>query len=114
MRPISTLENFTNTRGSLNPAAYAEASQASLELLAMGPQLNALDKRLEGELSQVFADILLQHSVSSSFRSKVRLRSVFCHFARLCEMSLPLRADLKLFYRIIPTAFSVMRMLAIV
>lgn len=75
--------------GSLDPAAYAEASQASLELLAMGPQLKALDKRFEGELSQVFADILLQHSVSSSFRSKVRLGSVFCHFARLCEMSLP-------------------------
>ncbi|ADV21909.1 Hypothetical Protein CGB_D5190C [Cryptococcus gattii WM276] len=55
---------------SLDPAAYAEASQASLELLAMGPQLKALDKRFEGELSQVLADILLQHSTSSSFRSK--------------------------------------------
>lgn len=74
---------------SLDPAAYAEASQASLELLAMGPQLKALDKRFEGELSQVLADILLQHSASSSFRSKVRLGSVFCQFDRLCEMSLP-------------------------
>lgn len=65
--------------GSLDPAAYAEASQASLELLAMGPQLKALDKRFEGELSQVFADILLQHSVSSSFP-----RSTF----RICILSL--------------------------
>ncbi|WVO19123.1 uncharacterized protein IAS62_000401 [Cryptococcus decagattii] len=38
--------------------------------LTKSRRLNALDKRLEGELSQVFADILLQHSVSSSFRSK--------------------------------------------
>lgn len=79
---------FHQHLGSLDPAAYAEASQASLELLAMGQQLKALDKRFEGELSQVFADILLQYSVSSS-RSKVRLGSVFCHFARLWKRCLP-------------------------
>ncbi|KIR42778.1 hypothetical protein I307_01128 [Cryptococcus deuterogattii 99/473] len=69
----ATIEHALNAGEHLLEAAgltylpfTAETSQASLKLLAMGPQLKALDKRFEGELSQVFADILLQHSASSS------------------------------------------------